>query len=475
MRRVLLGPLPSTFRDFPDHELRSLRASREILAFNDEGNLDLVVRDGDDWDAVAARLPPDWRPDAVCLWLPYTRVPPAVWRALVPVVGLAPDWNLLAHPYREQFRLCDAVVTDLPGVKRFGRLGFDHLYPGNLFGVGPRFLDAEKDAERDIDVLFVGNLHPAVQRERLAWLGRVAKLSREFRIEIHTGVFGDDYRRLLRRSKVAFNRSIRGECNQRAFEAAASGCLLFQEAENRELPRYLSPGSEYVPYTDDNLEELLRHYLKDDRLRERITSRAKEKARELTFEALFRGVLETLEADRPRLDERMRSRLAAPAVGFGRHRVWEAAGSGTRLPELDAVARRPESDATARHDAGVLAPNPAESREWFELALDAAPDFVLARLHRAETLARIGDLPGATSEAREALRRLEVSGLSRHDLRAVPYPARFDLFRVEWERAGSLPGGAERDAKERFVRWRLHQTLATWTGELSHFHDCVLA
>lgn len=46
---VLLGPVPKSFPDFPDHELRALQESREIVAFNEEGNLDLTVRDSGDW------------------------------------------------------------------------------------------------------------------------------------------------------------------------------------------------------------------------------------------------------------------------------------------------------------------------------------------------------------------------------------------------------------------------------------------
>src|SRR5205807_214149 len=41
-------------------------------------------------------------------------------------------------------------------------------------------------------------------------------------------VFGDEYRKLLSRARIVFNRSIRGECNKRVFEAAATGALLFQ-------------------------------------------------------------------------------------------------------------------------------------------------------------------------------------------------------------------------------------------------------
>jgi hypothetical protein len=59
-------------------------------------------------------------------------------------------------------------------------------------------------------VLFVGNLHPAVQRERLPWLGRLARLSERWKVVIATRVFGADYRGPLGRARVAFNRSLRG-------------------------------------------------------------------------------------------------------------------------------------------------------------------------------------------------------------------------------------------------------------------------
>jgi hypothetical protein len=42
----------------------------------------------------------------------------------------------------------------------------------------------------------------------------------------------------LQRVKIVLNRGVRGECNLRAFEAAAAGALLFQEAGNREAPEF---------------------------------------------------------------------------------------------------------------------------------------------------------------------------------------------------------------------------------------------
>src|SRR5207249_9550705 len=104
------------------------------------------------------------------------------------------------------------------------------------------------DKCRDIDILFVGNLHPAVQRERLRWLGRLASLSDRYSVQIHTGVFGKEYRQLLWRARIAFNRSIRGEANRRVFEAAAAGALLFQEHGNLETPQFFQDRQGCVYY-----------------------------------------------------------------------------------------------------------------------------------------------------------------------------------------------------------------------------------
>ena len=111
--------------------------------------------------------------------------------------------------------------------------------------------------ERDIDLLFVGNLHPAVQSERLPWLRRLARFSDHYRVVIRQGVFGTDYKDLLARARVVYNRTMHGESNLRVFEAAAAGALLFQEEENREVGRYFRDGLECILYNQTNLDERL--------------------------------------------------------------------------------------------------------------------------------------------------------------------------------------------------------------------------
>src|SRR5262249_7268851 len=151
-------------------------------------------------------------PDTLVVWPGYTSVPEWVWRAPVPVVAAAHDPNLLCHVYRHTLPLADLVLTDGPSAEKLRQGGLEHVRAANLFGLNRHFaamLD-EPDAERDIDVLFVGNMNPHIQTQRLPWLERVAALADRFRVVVTAGVFGAEYRALLRHAKLVFNRAIRG-------------------------------------------------------------------------------------------------------------------------------------------------------------------------------------------------------------------------------------------------------------------------
>jgi hypothetical protein len=194
-RRYLFGPVTPAFADQSLHEPRRAGA---CLAFGAEEGLDLRVGPQDTWEQVCARLPAGWQPGVVALWLPYTHVPAALWSAPVPLVGLATDYNLLWHGYRRCLPWCDLVLTDAPGVEALARDGVADARPANLFGCDRLFLEGPApEGERDIDVLFVGNLNAAVQRERLPWLARLAG---RWHVVIRTGVHGPDYRALLPRA-----------------------------------------------------------------------------------------------------------------------------------------------------------------------------------------------------------------------------------------------------------------------------------
>src|SRR5262249_9865570 len=119
----------------------------------------------------------------------------------------------------------------------------------------------------------------------------------------------DEYRQLLGRSRLCFNRCIRLECNKRAFEAAAAGALLFMEAENLEIRDYFRDRQECVLYTEDDLEALLVYYLEHEDERRRIADAARVRVREYGFEQLWRRQLEMIRSEWAGMVERCKRRL----------------------------------------------------------------------------------------------------------------------------------------------------------------------
>jgi GT2 family glycosyltransferase/Flp pilus assembly protein TadD len=467
-------------------------------AFNPVGDADLAVGPDDTWEDVCRRLPAGWRPDFIALYLPYATIPRCLWSAPVPLVGLAADYNLLWHGYRHVLPRCELVLTDAPGAEAMRRAGFDHARASNLYGLEHPFRrpPAAAAGERDIDILFVGNLNPAVQRERLAWLGRLARLSARWRVVVTTGVFGDDYRALLARARVVFNRSIRGECNRRVFEAAGAGALLFQEAGNREVGDYLRPGQECVCYTEDDLEALLVCYLTHEDERRTMADAARARMEEYTFETLWARAVDLVEGEMPRLRQRVDRR---PPWGPGESllaRTWQALSAGiTADPTLVehltlALARHPQSAplhnalglavTLAGQEGGrTTAPVAGKAAGYFQRAVANDPHNAVAALNLIEALVGVSEDKLAAEGARRVLAMVDRGqGLGRDALDAPHFPPGFDHFRVEWERAAWENSGrpaAEARAKRTLLRWRLHALLADLTGDLVHFHEAALA
>ncbi len=207
-------------------------------------------------------------------------------------------------------------MTDAPSAERFRRAGVTHVRAANLYGLDRHFAAAidQPDGERDIDVLFAGNFHPAIQG-RLPWIGRIAALGKQ--------VQGGRYNRCVRyrvpdpltpRQGGVQSRAIRGECNLRALEAAASSAVLLQEAENTEVPEYLQPNREYAPSTADTLEQIIERLLTTDDQRRVMADAARTRVRGQTYEALIRTALDVGGSDWEDVTER-----APPASAADRH------------------------------------------------------------------------------------------------------------------------------------------------------------
>lgn len=442
MTRYLFGPL------LPDHVRSGLTAARrrgECRTFGPARDpaVDVVVPPDAAWGEVLARLPAGWEPEFVAVWAAYADVPPWVWNCPLPTVALAADWNLLGHTFRATLPRFDRVLTDRPGVAAFRRHGIAHARAANLFGLGDEWLEPTEPVERDVDVLFVGNLHPAVQRQRNGWLGRLARLGDRYRVRIATGVFGGEYQRLLRRARAVFNRSIRGEANQRAFEAVAAGAALLQEAGNAELPEHLTPGEDYLEYTAADLEAVVERAVGDATGRAAMTGLAAAKLTGLTFAALWDRAVAAVAADLDGLRASAARRCGTPVVFTPAERAWLAP------PPADPVA-------AAAH---------------FEAAHAGGADDPLTLANLAATLAAAGRAADAVTAAHAALAELAADRAPVGWADLPPWPPAFDAVRVGWEMAGW-----DHPADKRWVlAGRLHALLADLTGDLAHYHGAVLA
>lgn len=491
--RYLFGPVS---RIFAEQNLARQRREGQCLTFDLEGSADIVIHPGDNWEDVCGRLPPDWRPDVLVLTLAYTTVPAALWSAPVPVVVLATDLDLLWHYYRRQLRRCELVLADAPAVEVLSREGICHARVANLSGYPMRLQDAPPpDSPRDIDILFVGNLNPAVQGERAPWLARLARLGQRHRVVIETSIFGDAYQQLLERARIVFNRSRRGEANRRAFEAIAAGALLFQEAENHELPALLCDRQECVYYTAGNLETLLSYYLEHEDERLTIASAGRAAAGQYTFENLWAGIVADIESDLAALQKRVPQRAQPQPFEDLLSRCWQAlASTAEGDPSLLADLQRALQDqpeAASLHNALGLALTRIVPRqglkkttaeivvEPFRRAVNVEPEHALARLNLAEALALSGHTAAAIDQARQALAVLgstvAESSLAGQD---PHFPPGYDVFRLEWERAAWHHAGdraVEEQPKKQLLHWRLHTLLAELTGDLAHGYEAWLA
>jgi len=486
--RYLFGPVDAVFAD---QFLKAARQRGDCQVFDFHSGSDVTVHWQDSWDDLCSRLPEGWKPDFVVLFLAYRTIPRCLWSAPVPIIGLAADWNLLWHYYRHCLPRCDLVLTDTAGVEAFSRLGFNHVRRANLFGCERVYLESPlPPVERNIDVLFVGNMQPAVQRERLAWLARLGALSDRWQIVVTTGAYDESYRALLNRARIAFNRSIRGECNRRTFEATAAGALLFQEADNREIAAYFQDRKEYVAYGPDNLEELLVYYLENEDERRMIAKAGQCRAQQYGFATLWDDALATISRE-------LASPIQRPRPGDAASeslpmRTWQLVQSHhpedrTLTADLaKAVVPHPHS-AAIRHALAIAFVHSATGKtveatpaiETLGRVLNQDPGHLMAGLNLAELLLATGKTELAAEQARRMLALLNSQPrLSPGGMDAIHLPLAYDFFRVEWERAAWSHAGRppqEAAAKLQLLRWRLHMLLAESTKQMHHYYEAGIA
>ena len=163
-------------------------------------------------------------------------------------------------------------------------MGFQNVYHWNMYQFHPaKYILDSAPPEKDIDVLFIGNVNPEIQKERSHYVYRLLKLKEHYNIQVKTGVYGAEYTELMRRAKIVFNKSIRSEANIRVFESLACDNLILYEDNNNEIGHYFEDGVDCVLYNTDNFEKKIIHYLTHDDERKEIIEKAKVKKSMFNF------------------------------------------------------------------------------------------------------------------------------------------------------------------------------------------------
>lgn len=291
--RILIGPLynPGVLGGYFGHP--------DIRTFMSEpaepGRYDLSYEIGrDSFADLLARLD-GWEPDLVIWWdLIYQALPPGIADCPYPTAVIVGDWNLHFFAVEHYVSAFDYVFGDRQLMALLAAMGHGacQYWPG--FSFEPAKHHPVPGLGLDYDISFVGNLNHLVQRQRAAYLERIARLGERWRVRIAGGVHGEAYTRLLASSRIVFNHSIRGEMNMRAYEAPACGALLLMEAANLELRDFLTPGQECVVYADENLEALIEHYLSHEDQRAAIAAAGHARIQAYSYEHQFGRLIELL-------------------------------------------------------------------------------------------------------------------------------------------------------------------------------------
>lgn len=421
-----------TVRITERHALRPLQAD---LGYAPEAPFETL------WQAVA-----DWEPE-ILIWYNLALMPPPVGieKAPCPTVAVIHDWHLNLQACLDYAQAFDFVLADRAFVQILQAQGQRNCAWWPCYAHDPSTHYLIPGLVRDYDLTFLGNLDYHYHRERNHWLERVMRsllsdtdqaTNQPPRLLFSDRHYGFDYTRILNRSKIVFNRSIRGEMNMRAYEALACGALLFMEEENLEVRDFLRDGVSCVLYNADNLAAKLQYYLSHPAERQAIAAQGLVAIQQFTPERQFERLLELLPQIRAAAQKRQGPRAfsAAPAS-------WQALVRARQI----FYARSPE----AHQQAQALLTRASQSGTAAEQEmLQAAQAALQLNAHWLPTsLWQPHALP---AEAHQALQQLQ------HSVRAFP-----QNLLLEYNLAAALT--LHRRPAEALPHWHnLRQTLPAY-------------
>ena len=434
----------------------------DCKVFGYDGSGELNLQWGDSLQDLLAQLPEGWEPDWVVWWLPeYLRFPPDIHHCPYPTLLVVSDWNVISEPLYRMVEAFDVVATDAMGVRRLGEFGVDiPVFQAPLYGFVPGY-HRLLECERDIPVGYVGNTNGLAYRERMRTLATACHGLAQDQVMVASGVFGDEYVRLLNRCRITLNHSLRGELNMRSFESMACGSLLFCEDTNLEAHQHFQDGEHLVMFNQANLVDKLRYYLSHPEEAARIAHNGFEQVQEFSYQKRWARLLETAQsllARKPRPFLALRAEDQKRRYLDYSYQVFSPLGLESALNQAKQTATELRGDDRILNLLACMQSFQADlsgfgKRE--ELFRDALSNFekiddlgLLPRLSQARVLVNLG-------RAEEAVALLKDSVDTDLEVEQVAfYPRLMHPLALAWERDTSP------EARDDAAHWLAHDLLS---------------
>lgn len=472
------------------------RPADEILCLGGPGSHLAYQPENHAYSEIARQYPDGWKPDVYIHWsMEYNRIPAGLEEADCFLVGTVSDTFLGGRAAQAMGGAFDLLLTERSGIRGLKSIGFRNVHESNFFGFDPALHRRMEGVERDLDIVLIGNFNHEVQGERSRWLARVARLSRHYRVCLTTGIWGEEYARLMNRARIVFNRSVSGVINMRVYEAAACGACLFYEKENLEIRDLFSDRQECVLYTEEDLEDLLHYFLTHEEERQEIAERAHRKVQSYTYAHQIGRMLTTIERLRSEiLLYKNRAYRAFPAAERQKRlaQQWMLATETQGLIATDnalgALQSQTPDDpqiyqmrgclfgewASRLQDAGQRSLFRSQAIQLTKRSLELNGLSPAAHLNLAHLYRENADTLSSLQSIQTALQQLHTPTLPAASLAGPFYPRRFDRYDVELEKVYCWHAeGSERwqSQMREVLQWKAWMTLTELLLEIGRFAD----
>ena len=185
------------------------------------------------------------------------------------------------------------IVTEKVSEKILQKFGCKNIYRQAHWFAPPEIFDTPQQ-EKKHDITFIGCTNSRLWPERAFALEKLALLGNKYNVNICSGVWGEEYGKILKQSKIVFNCTLNEAVSLRIFETLAVGSFLLTN-KTREIIDSFQDNIHLELYYDDDIESKIDYYLQNDNEREKIAQKGYEEVLENhTAQARTKQIIKTL-------------------------------------------------------------------------------------------------------------------------------------------------------------------------------------